>query len=292
MKKIVIIGSNSSIARNFRYFIEKEDVAISLYDVQDHSIDNTAYPYRKINFLSPEDVSTIDFDCDYVYLFSGKTGAAKGFDDPMSFVDINEKLLLIILKEMVNQKSHCRIIYPSSRLVYDDSSWTALTEESKLKPKSIYAAEKIAAENYLALYHNAFNLRYTVFRIAIPFGELHPMIHEYGIVSNLVNQAKENKEITLYGDGGSIRTFSHIVDICAALWYGGTDEKAENETFNIGGCAHSLKELAERIAKKYGACVRNVEWPALEEKLEVSNGWLNSNKLDRMIKIEYKDIEI
>ena len=293
MKKVVIIGANSRIARNFKFYLErKKDIEMKLYDVQESNADRCSYSYRQINFLDVDSIKMIDFNCDYVFIFSGKTGASKGFYDTSGFIDVNEKLLLNILNEIIRQKTDCRVIYPSSRLVYSDETSGPLKESNNLFPKSIYAAEKIAAENYIRIYNMTFGLKYTLFRIAIPFGELNPSISEYGIIANLINQAKNNRKITLYGNGDSVRTFTHISDICRLLWEGGTDDRTINDVFNIGGHVYSMYELSTRIGEKYDSEVVNVEWPKIEECVEVRNGWLDSEKLDQLIHTDYIDIEL
>jgi len=292
MKKVVIIGANSGIARNFIFYLKNHDVDLRLYDIQDTHLDGITTGYKKVNLLDVMDVKKIDFKCDLVYIFSGKTGTIKGFMDIDGFVDVNEKLLLVILNEIVRQNCNCRVIYPSSRLVYDGCSVGAICENSKLFPKSIYAAEKVLAENVLKIYHDVFGLQFTIFRIAIPFGKLNPKISEYGIVAKLTCQAREQHIITLYGSGESVRTFTHIIDICSVLWEGGNDVRTLNDIFNIGGVKYSIKELATFISDKYCAEITATKWPEMDAKVEVSNGWLDSAKIDDILHMKYIDITI
>lgn len=293
MKTVSIIGANSSIARNFYYYLKPlPNIKIYLYDRQEKLIDETEDEYHQIDFSDKNSMREICFHCDFLYIFTGKTGASKGFQEYESFLSINELILLRILDEVVNQNAKCRIIYPSSRLVYDGEQIMPLKENDRINPKSIYAINKIAAEQYLKLYHKVYGIDYTIFRIAIPFGVLNPRISEYGMVASLVNQAKNNKTITLFGKGESVRTFTHISDICHVLWEGSIAKETCNEIFNIGGHVYSLNELVKRIVKVYPAEIVSVDWPKLEKDVEVINGWLDSSKLDSILKIDYQDIYI
>jgi UDP-glucose 4-epimerase len=288
MKRFSIVGANSSIARNFVYYLRDRDVELYLYDIQPASLDACAN-YEQINLLNMEDVCKINFDCDALFVFSGLTGAEKSITSYSAFIDVNEKALLNILTAYVEKKSRCRILYPSSRLVYQQSD-TPLKEDAPLEGRSIYALNKIAAEGYLKLFNHLYGVEYTIFRIAIPFGKMNPDSMDYGIVSNLYHQGKNNGFITVYGDGSGVRTFTHIQDICNVFYQGALSVDTMNDVFNIGGCSYSLKQLAQIQAKNTGASIRYIPWPEGADKIDVSNGWLNFEKLDTCLPIAYMDI--
>ena len=288
MKRFSIVGANSSIARNFVYYLHDKDVEFYLYDMQPASLD-AGTNYEQVNLLNMEDVSKINFDCDALFVFSGLTGAEKSITSYSAFIDVNEKALLNILTTYVEKKSRCRILYPSSRLVYQQSD-KPLKEDSPLEGRSIYALNKIAAEGYLKLFNRLYGVEYTIFRIAIPFGKMNPDSTAYGIVSNLYHQGKTNGFITVYGDGSGVRTFTHIRDICDAFYRGALSADTVNDVFNIGGFAYSLKQLAQIQAEKTGASIRYVPWPEGADKIDVSNGWLDFEKLDARVPIAYLDI--
>lgn len=290
--RVAIVGANSSIARNYVYYLKNEhpDVEIMLYDIQEASLDYEA-DYSQVNFSDEQSVEKIDFTCDLLYFFTGVTGAANSVKNPALFVEVNERYLVMLLMEAVRQKAQCRIIYPSSRLVYQDIASDRL-ENAALVPKSVYAVNKIAAEQYLKVFHDVYGLKYTIFRIAIPFGSLKAETDRFGIVAVLKSQAEQNKAIRVYGDGNGVRTFTHIEDICYVLYEGSIREETLNETFNIGGNVGTLRQVAEAVAETTGSTVEHVQWPLLEECVEVSNGYLNSEKIDRILNMRYKDMGI
>lgn len=290
MKKIAIIGANSSLAKSFILYLDKkQEVELKLYDIQP-SDSWMGRQYQRINFMIPESLDLIDYDCDLMYIFSGLTGTVRGFDNYADYIDINEKGLVSLLNCAAQKQTGCRIIYPSSRLVYK-SIGKQLSEESELECRSIYAVNKMAAEQYIRAYGNVFGLTFTIFRIAIPFGTVGEEEARYGIVSVLKEQAEKRGIITLYGGGEGLRTFTHIEDICDALYRGGSHEKTKNGIFNIGGYTCSLKELAERIAVRYRAEIQTVPWPELYGKVEVPDGWLNSRKLDGILNMKYRNFD-
>ena len=222
-------------------------------------------------------------------MFSGLTGPEKSLMQHQAFVDVNEKILLNLLKVYTDKKSTARLIYPSSRLVYKNTN-LPLTEKAQLEGLSVYAVNKIACENYIKTYNSLFGVEYTIFRIAIPFGELNPACTDYGIVSKFKRQAEENGVITLYGDGSGRRTFTHIKNICQVFYNAVSEEKTKNEIFNVGGRAYSLYELALMQSKKTGAKIQYLPWPELSQKVDVSNGVFDHSKLDAIMNIDYIDV--
>lgn len=287
MKKFTVIGANSSLARNFLYYLRDKDVRVKVYDIQEKQLDGVGN-YERINFLDKQEVLKIDFDCDAVFVFTGLIGAATSVENANLFIDVNEKVLVNILDAVKEKKAGCRIIYPSSRLVYKDKEG-ALSETDELEPKSIYAQNKIFAENCLKIYGELYGIDYTILRIAIPFGELNPSAKSYGIIAKLISQSIDG-EITLFGDGSGVRTFTHIKNICEAFYEVSGIAEARNQIYNLGGNAYSFAEISEMLARKNKCKIKFIEWTEALKKVEVKNGRLNSSKLDKLIGITYIDI--
>lgn len=268
--KITVVGANSYIARNLIFEIKQRqlDAELKLYDYAEHQTDGEQN-YCKINVLNRNSVSEIDFDCDILYMFVGKTGTYAGFENYDEFIDINEKALLNILNEYRNQHSSAKIIYPSTRLVYKGSS-QSLSEDAEKEFKTVYAINKYACEQYLKMFNNAFEVKYCIFRICVPYGSLLPETSSYGTMGFMLNKAKSGQNITLYGDGSARRTFTYIKDLCDILINGALSEKCVNDVYNIGGESRSLREVAEEIAGKYGVGIDYIDYP--NEQLKIESG--------------------
>ena len=291
MRKISIIGANSSLAKSFiKYLESKKDIDLHLYGTHT-TCDWKNKNYKCIDLSEFASINQIDYSCDQLYIFSGLTGSVKGMKNYSDFIDVNEKNLVSILEGAVRNKATCRIVYPSSRLVYK-STGEILSEHSELECRSIYAVNKIAAEQYLKTYNNIYGIDYTIFRIAIPFGTISTEKSQYGIVSILKKQAIEKGVITLYGKGDGYRTFTHIKDICNIFYSAVLLEETKNEIYNIGGHKYSLMELASLIAHQYMAKIEMIEWPELDKKVDVPDGWLDSTKLDSILNFTYQDIKL
>ncbi len=282
MMKITIIGANSYIGRNLIFEIHQRKInaELKLYDYADVQSDGENN-YHKIDILDKRSVSKIDFNCDIIYMFVGKTGTLAGFDNYNEFIDINEKALLNVLKEYRNQKSSAKIIYPSTRLVYKGSV-SSLGEDDEKEFKTIYAVNKYACEQYLKMFNNLYGIKYCIFRICVPYGSLLPDISSYGTIGFMLNKAKNGQNITLYGDGNARRTFTHIKDLCDILINGAISEKCLNDVYNIGGKDMSLKEIAGIIAQKYNVNIDYIDYPSEQFKIESGDTVFDDRKLQKL----------
>ena len=82
------------------------------------------------------------------------------------------------------------IVFPSSRLVYGKPRYLLVDERHPLAPESIYAADKLAVENYLLIFGMLYGMKVTVLRISNPYGPMQPKrTHGYGIANKFIQAA-------------------------------------------------------------------------------------------------------
>ena len=284
---ISIIGANSYIARNLVFYIRRqEDAIIKLYDVQEQSADGVN-AYECIDFINKKSLQKIDWNSDIIYFFTGKTGTEQGFVDFNLFVDINEKYLLCFLDEYVRNQSKARIMFPSTRLIYKGNKTMSLTEDAEKEFKAVYALNKYCCEKYLEMYHNRYNIEYTILRIGVPYATLIKGARSYGTLDFFLDRALSQSNIQIFGDGLQRRTFTHIEDLCAVMLAAGTHQKCKNNIFNIGGEEMSVVELASKIAQRYQVEVTHVTASESACKLESGCTVFSSEKLDSILGRHY-----
>lgn len=283
MKRFVILGANGYIARNLNHVLKRDypNCEINLYGIESKSVD-CCRNYVSVDMTDKESVKRIDLSCDIVFMLVGRTGSANGFDEHDSFIDINQRTLLNLLNEYRRQKSNARLVFPSTRLVYKGSK-VPQREDAEKEFKTVYAINKFACEKYLEQFCRVYGVRYTVFRICIPYGTLIPNASSYGTAEFMLTKATKGENITIYGDGQVRRTLTHIEDICIMMIKGALSEKCENDVFNISGEDYSLIEMAKLIAVKYGVGVDCIPWPEIFLQIESGDTVFDSSKLDALI---------
>jgi nucleoside-diphosphate-sugar epimerase len=119
------------------------------------------------------------------------------------------------------------------------------TEETPLRPISLYGRDKVAAEAAVLDRGNAIS-----FRLATVFG-MSPRMRLDLLVNDFVYRAVNDKTITLF-EGHFRRNFVHIRDVAAVFLFGiGSFERMKNEVYNVGLSEANLSKqaLCERIKK-------------------------------------------
>lgn len=278
MKKCAIIGSNGFIGKHLVWYLKKIGVTLECYDVADILEPH----YHKIDMASKASVKTIDLDVDCIFFMTGLTGTKIGFEKYQDFVTVNEITLLNLLDSIRRSSYRPKIIFPSSRLVYKGFN-KPLSEGDEKDAKTIYAANKLACENYLKVYNYNFDIPYTIFRICVPYGNMFDNNYSFGTIGAFIKMAEIGKDITLYGGGNIKRTFTHLEDLCFQMINGAFNHESDNQIYNIGGEVLSIHDAAEIIAKRYGVKVVAVLWPENDLRLESGDTYFDDMAIQKLL---------
>jgi UDP-glucose 4-epimerase len=238
-------------------------------------------------------------DQEIMFNLAGKSGAADSNKAPALDLDINCRGHLILLDACRRVNPTMTVIFPSSRLVYGKPHYLPVDEGHPLAPESIYAAHKLAAENYHLIYGRLYGLKSTVLRISNPYGPMQAGdARVYGIANTFIRNAAHGGIITLFGDGAQRRDFIYIDDLVDVFLKAAMSESARGKVYNVGDCRGvSLRELAELAVGIAGRGeIVHVPWPADYQSIEsgdyVTNadfikdqlGWAPSTSLEDGIK--------
>jgi len=135
-----------------------------------------------------------------------------------------------------------RIIFPSTCSVYGQNK-LELTEEDPVRPLSVYAATKYAAENVI----KANCEDYIIFRLGTLYGkgDEHSRVRLDLVVNAMTRSAWVNKQITVFG-GDQFRPLIHVRDAAQAM----CDQigRTDTGTYNLSRENLEIKDLATIIA--------------------------------------------
>lgn len=278
MVKSITIGSNGYLGRHLAHFLKNAGFDNYNYDIQPQAITGVEN-YTSFDITDKNSFSQLNPDTDFIFLFAGLSGTAEGFSRHEDYNKINQTGLINLLTWMRESGCRARVIFPSTRLVYRGKKDLLLKEDDPKETRTIYAVNKLAAENLLWMYQNAFGIDYTIFRICVPYGNLFDNHFSYGTIGFFLDKAQKGKDITLFGDGGLRRTFTHVEDICSKIIDAVQSPATKNEIYNIGGENMTLLDAANLIAKRYGVQIRLEEWPEMPLKLETGDTAFDDQKL-------------
>jgi dTDP-L-rhamnose 4-epimerase len=127
------------------------------------------------------------------------------------------------------------------------------TEDSAIKPASLYAYTKYAQEMMLRTMCPAMGIDYTVFRFQNVYGVGQSLKNPYtGILSVFSTLMLENKPINIFEDGLESRDFINVKDIAKGVIASIDNPASNGETVNLGsGVNTSVIEIAEILKKHY-----------------------------------------
>lgn len=164
----------------------------------------------------------------------------------------------------------CGIVYPSARkrermLCGDFSMYCDVcdqklgkehtSEDSQIRPVSLYAFTKYAQERMLETMCPALGIDYTIFRFQNVYGVGQSLKNPYtGILSIFSTLMLENKPVNIFEDGLESRDFVNVADTAAAVIRSIDEPRSNSEIINIGsGVGTSVIEIAEFLKAVYGS---------------------------------------
>ena len=157
-------------------------------------------------------------DVDVIFHFAAVLGVDVVADHPVETMDVE----VIGTRNIVNAaRKHKvkKILYASTSGIYSHSAivQTALSEEVNVDPRTSYAMAKRYNEIYLASHYEESGIDCIALRFFNVYGERQD---NRMVIPRFFEQAREGKELTVFGNGLQTRDFTYIVDVidaCIAL---------------------------------------------------------------------------
>ena len=245
--KILVTGAAGFIGSNFVYYEldnhkEDEIVALDLLTYAgnlknlDGCKDNPKFSFVKMDIRDRKAIYNL-FEkehFDIVVNFAAESHVDRSIEDPEVFLRTNiigtEVLMDASLKYGVK-----RYHQVSTDEVYGDLPLEAtdsfFTESTPLHTSSPYSASKASADLLVMAYHRTFGLNTTITRCSNNYG---PYQFPEKLIPLMLNNARHDKALPVYGEGLNVRDWLHVYDHCAGIdlvmRYG-----RNGEVYNIGG---------------------------------------------------------
>jgi len=197
-----------------------------------------------------EGISGIFKGADYVFHLAAMNRAQRSINDPIMSNDVNVNGTLNCL-HLAHLNNISKFIFASSSSVYKGVENKSLDENMYLEPLHPYGVGKLAGEHYCRIYKDLFKLDTVILRYFSVYGpRQRGDIEHAGVISKFFLQSRENKDITIYGDGTQKRNFSMVKDVVKGTLLAGVTDKAIGEVINIASeKENTVKEIAEIIIK-------------------------------------------
>jgi nucleoside-diphosphate-sugar epimerase len=150
-----------------------------------------------------------------------------------------------------NEDTHpCKVVFMSTCMVYDKADEQGINELHKIKPISPYGGSKIAAENMVLSYYNAYKFPTVVIRPFNTYGPYQKTGGEGGVVAIFIKHSLQKKDINIYGDGEQTRDLLYVKDCARFVVMAGYSNNVNGEVVNAGtGRDVTINELAKIITR-------------------------------------------
>jgi nucleoside-diphosphate-sugar epimerase len=201
-----------------------------------------------------EAVARVAKDCDAILHQAAMKSVPRSIEEPERYTDVNVMGTLNVL--LAARDASASVVFASSSSVYGEQDRFPLTEDMELRPRSPYAASKLAGEAYCRAWWASFGVPTVSLRYFNVYGPGQDPDSEYAaVVTRFSVACLTGGRPSIYGDGEQARDFTFIDDVVDAnLLAARAAEGAHGRAFNIGGGAGptSVNRLLELIAASCG----------------------------------------
>ena len=190
-----------------------------------------------------------EFKIDSIINFAAESHVDRSINEPKIFIETNVVGTLTLL-EAAREKKLNRFVQISTDEVYGALGPSGkFTEDTPLSPNSPYSASKASADLLVRAFGHTWGVKYNITRCSNNYG---PYQFPEKLIPLMINDALNNKELPVYGDGLQIRDWLYVYDHCTAVWKVLT-EAPPGEIYNIGGCSEKTNfSVVELILERLG----------------------------------------
>ncbi len=198
------------------------------------------------------------YNITHVIHFAAQSHVQNSFEDSINFTYDNVLGTHTLLEVCRKYGKIIRFIHVSTDEVYGESMLkddeAHKTEQSVLCPSNPYAATKAGAELIAQSYYHSFKMPIIITRGNNVYG---PNQYPEKLIPRFIKLLKEDKKVTIQGDGSNVRAFLHAYD--AARAFECVLERGEiGEIYNIG-CDEGMEYSVINVAKMLIKLIKNTD---------------------------------
>ena len=201
--------------------------------------------------------------------------------DPARDLEVNAKGTLNVLL-CCRMAGVPRVIHASTGSVYGEPFLFPTNEDHPLQPVSYYGVSKLAGEKYVALFHTLYGMAAIVLRYYHVYGPRQDNSDVGGVVSIFCRRVHEGRNLTIFGDGTQVRSFTHVDDVVRINLLAAVTPEMNGKPYNCAsGVRITVQELAQAVLKHYGRSDLRIEYapwkPGDIRNFDVDNSRLRSH---------------
>jgi nucleoside-diphosphate-sugar epimerase len=187
----------------------------------------------------------------------------RSIEQPEKTTDVNVRGTLNVL--LAARDAGAAVVFASSSSVYGDQDRFPLREDMEPRPRSPYAASKLAGEGYCRAWWQSFGVPTVALRYFNVYGPRQDPENEYAaVIPRFVMACLDGTRPIVHGDGEQSRDFSYIDDVVEAnLLAARAPDGARGRVLNVGGgrTPTSINEVLAFVARFTNAAPDPVREP-------------------------------
>ena len=240
----MVTGGAGFIGSNFVRYVLKhsDDVKVVNVDCLTYAgnlgnltdiADDPRYVLEKYDICNTDEIVAAcqKHDVDSIVHFAAESHVDRSITGPGEFVRTNVQGTLSML-QAARAAGDVRFLQVGTDEVYGSLGEEGLfTEETPLDPHSPYSASKAAADHLVSAFGTTYGLPVLTTRCSNNYG---PYQFPEKMIPLMINNARHDKPLPVYGDGSNVRDWLYVEDHCSALWAVLTKGDA-GRVYNIGG---------------------------------------------------------
>ena len=260
-KSILITGATGMLATYIIYFLYylnlKKDNNIKIYALarnKKKAEDLFSDLIDEKNFvIINQDVTNkilINERIDYIFHFASSANPKNILENPVGIIQANTLGTINVCEFAV--KNNALVFFASTREIYGKIEGKEFVMENDmgvcdcLEDRACYPESKRVSETICKSYNLQYGMKYQICRIAHVYGPGMSIENDGRIMSDIISDIINNRNIILKSDGSAIRAFCYISDAIRAMFLILLNGK-ENDVFNLSNEEEevSIKALAE-----------------------------------------------
>ena len=224
IKKIIITGGAGFIGSHLTEFYLNQGYKVFAIDnmITGSEKNIKAFTQNKNFEFIEHDISNpfkINDDIDYILHFASLASPVDYLNYPIKTLKVGSlgtHNMLGLAKE-----KNATLLLASTSEVYGDPLIHPQTEEywgnvNPIGPRGVYDESKRFSESIVLAYHRKHKIDTKIARIFNTYGP-RMRLNDGRVVPNFIDQALENKDITIYGDGSQTRSFCYVDDLVKGI---------------------------------------------------------------------------
>lgn len=255
-KRILVTGGAGFVGSNLCSELVKDDnnyvIALDNYYTSNESNIADLLELSNFEFIEHDVIEAIDLDgIDEIYHLASPASPKQYQKDPVFTFRTNIWGSYNMLNLALKNKA--RILLASTSEVYGDPLVHPQVESywgnvNTIGIRSNYDEGKRGAETLFMDFYRQYGVDIKIIRIFNTYGP--KMEKDDGrVVSNFINQALNNEDITIYGDGSQTRSFQYVSDLVNGMMKMMVSENFTGPV-NLGNpIERSIKDFAQEVLK-------------------------------------------